>query len=383
VTDGISSFWRPRLRLYGLLVSLGYAALVTIGTWWRWVSPEGSRITNDFVAFWSAGVLALGGRAAEAYDAALLRAMQVEAIGGPFEGLYFWLNPPTFFLAVTPFALLPHLLAGLLWVLVTAGFFVAMLRLIVPGFLVPALLAAPATLFCAMAGQNGFVTAGLMAGCLALLERRPVMAGLLLGLLTCKPQFGLLFPPILLNERRWATFAAATATTLALVGVSALLFGAGAWMAFLGGMDASRDLLLAGGAAWHKLQSPYAIAVQATGSLRVALGAQLATLAAMATLLVWLSLRRARPALLAASLAAASYLATPYAYLYDAVILTTAAAFLLKDGLHHGFGRFDRPLIVAGCLLPGSFLVLGSLAAPAGCLVLLSVAVRRAAARPG
>ena len=40
-------------------------------------------------------------------------------------------------------------------------------------------------------GQNGFYTAALFASGLTLVERRPIAAGILLGLLCCKPQLGL------------------------------------------------------------------------------------------------------------------------------------------------------------------------------------------------
>ena len=53
------------------------------------------------------------------------------------------------------------------------------------------------------AGQNGFLTAALIGGALGLLERRPALAGICLGLLTYKPQFGLLFPFVLIADRRW------------------------------------------------------------------------------------------------------------------------------------------------------------------------------------
>ena len=52
----------------------------------------------------------------------------------------------------------------------------------------------PAALWNVTAGQNGFLTAALIGGTLGLLERRPALAGVCLGLLTYKPQFGLLFP---------------------------------------------------------------------------------------------------------------------------------------------------------------------------------------------
>ena len=72
-----------------------------------------------------------------------------------------------------------------------------------------ALLAAPAVFINAVGGQNGTWTAALFGGGLSLLERRPLLAGGLLGLLIYKPQLALLIPVALLAGRHWRAFAAA------------------------------------------------------------------------------------------------------------------------------------------------------------------------------
>jgi hypothetical protein len=52
-------------------------------------------------------------------------------------------------------------------------------------------------------GQNSTWTPGLFGGGLSLLERRPLLAGGLLGLLIYKLQLGLLIPVALLAGRHW------------------------------------------------------------------------------------------------------------------------------------------------------------------------------------
>jgi hypothetical protein len=381
--ERVPAGWRERLALYGTALLLTYVLFLGSAAWLRlWlVDPAGFPVAGDFVSFWSAGRMAFEGRTADAYDWDLQKAVQLLAIGRPFDNYFAWHNPPTYFLYVAPFALPPYLVGWFLWVVVTFAFFAAMLRLVVPSFLVPALLAAPATVWCAVTGQNGFLTAGLMAGCLVLLDRRPLLAGALLGLLTFKPQFGLLFPVALLAGRRWVAFAAAAATTLLLIALSLAVFGMATWQAFLGSVDKTNDVLLRGGSAWTKLQSAYAIVFQLSGSLRAALIAQVTTTLGLAAALAWLWAKRAPFACKAAALAAASYLATPYAYIYDAPVLATAAAFLLRDGLERGFGRTSKVLIALALLMPAGFLVLGSLAGFAGAVLLFALAVIRAVAR--
>jgi hypothetical protein len=355
-------------------------ALILAGSMWNrhWlIDADGYPIATDFIAWWSAGRMAMEGQAAAAYDWALHKAVQVAAIGRDFEDFFAWHNPPHFLLLVTLFAQPPYLIGFVLWVAATAGFLAAMLRLVVPGFAVPVLMAAPATLWCAAAGQNGFLTAGLMAGCLALLQRRPWQAGFLLGVLTVKPQFGVLFPLFLLLDRRWTAFAAASLTTGLLAVSALLLLGADTWLAFLDSVTTSNDTLLRGGAGWSKLQSFYAIVFQINGSQVAAMAAQMALLLGLAALLIWMRWRAQPFALRASVLITAAYLATPYVYIYDAVLLTAAAAFIVQDGLARGFRRLDIALITLGCLMPAGFMVLGSLSGPLGCLILLAVALRR------
>ncbi|MBD0272166.1 MAG: hypothetical protein ICV73_09565 [Acetobacteraceae bacterium] len=81
---------------------------------------------------------------------------------------------------------------------------------------------------------------------------------------------------------------------------------------------------------------------------------------------------------------AASHLGTPYAYIYDAVVLTAAAAFLLKDGAERGFRTFEKTLLCVCHLLPVLFFVglLHSLIAPAAASLLLVMAFRRSVPPP-
>src|SRR5436309_2254785 len=58
-------------------------------------------------------------------------------------------------------------------------------------------------------GHNGFLTAALLGGALVLLDRRPIVAGVLFGLMAYKPQFGLMIPLVLIATGRWRAFAAA------------------------------------------------------------------------------------------------------------------------------------------------------------------------------
>lgn len=382
---GMTRALHRRMVPYALAVLAAYSLLLASATFsGDWLADDGRLLPADFISFWTAGHLAASGRAAEAYDWHLLKQAQLALGAQEFEGFFAWHNPPVFFAFVVPFATLPYPIAWIAWIGSTAACFVLALRLILPGFLLPAALAAPATLWCAVAGQNGFLIAALMAGCLALLDRRPVLAGALLGVLTVKPQFGLLFPVFLLVLRRWRVFVAASATTLLLAAVSALLFGTEAWVAFAASVGTTQGALAEGGAGWLKLQTAYALAFRLTGDTRqaAALHAGFALILAGLLLRQWLA--PTRPARQAAALVAAAYLVTPYAYVYDAVLLTTAAAFLLRDGLDRGFAPGETGAIALALLLPLGYPAMILPTAFLAALVLLALALlpRDAARRP-
>ncbi len=84
-----------------------------------------------------------------------------------------------------------------------------------------------------LVGQNGFLTAALIGGTLYLMPVRPVLAGICLGLLSYKPQYGLLFPIVLIAAAQWRVFISAGVTTVVLAFVSWLAFGTESWQAFV------------------------------------------------------------------------------------------------------------------------------------------------------
>ena len=156
----------------------------------------------------AAGRLALDGNAAAAYDWPVHKAAEVRAVGHDFENYYGWHYPPPFLFVAAVLATLPYLAAAIGWLVATLAAYVAAMRGILGQTGIFVALGFPAAIWNVTAGQNGFLTAALIGGTLGLLERRPVLAGICLGLLTYKPQFGLLFPIVLIADRRWATVAA-------------------------------------------------------------------------------------------------------------------------------------------------------------------------------
>ena len=344
------------IALIGLTLAIGYA--VVLGGAWlggHWLTDsQGQPIAGDFVNVWAAGRLTLDGNPAAAYDWTLHKAAEVIAVGHGFDGYYGWHYPPTFLFAAAALALIPYTAASLIWLVATLPAYFAAVRVIVgerAGIFVA--LGFPAALWNATAGQNGFLTAALIGGTLGLMERHPTLAGICLGLLSYKPHFGLLFPLVLLADRRSRVLVTAAAVTIVMAALSWLAFGAAAWEAFVHWMPiTSRVVLGEGGAGWNRLQSLFGLVRAHGGSETLAWSVQAAMALTLAIALCWLWRSRAPFELKAAALAAGALLATPYLYIYDLVVLAIPVAFLLRLALAGGFLASEvAGLFAAGTLL--------------------------------
>jgi hypothetical protein len=346
--------------LIGLALALGY--LIVLGGTYRngdfLVDRDGRPIANDFVNVAAAGRLALDGDAASAYDWPLHKQAEARAVGHDFDGYYGWHYPPPFLFVAAALATLPFLVAALMWLVATLAVYAATVGGIVGAGLgwrtgVMLALGFPATLWNTTAGQNGFLTAALIGGTLGLLERRPALAGICLGLLTYKPQFGLLFPLVLIADRRWTALLVATAVALGLAALSWLAFGNATWQAFMDWMPVTEQIVLGEGRGdWSRLQSLFGLVRTHGGSERAAWAVQAAGSVAVAVGVVALWKSRAPFELKAAALAAGALVATPYLFMYDLVVLAVAVAFLLRFAVARGlFASEIAGLSGAGLLI--------------------------------
>src|SRR5579859_49088 len=321
-------FSEARLTLYLAGVLLVYADLVVMAYFHHWwfISAEGKPAAADFVFLWAGGHLAMQGQAAAVYDWMAIKNAEIAILGHSFSGYFAWLHPPMLLLVVAPLSLLPYMPSWFLWDAVTALFFVwAISRIHRHRTSLLISLSAPASLWCASIGQDGFLTAGLIAATLAYLEDNPVLAGVFLGLLTYKPHFGVAFPFVLLLTGRWRAFASASVTTLVFAGVSLLVFGTDTWVAFLGSMAKTTDFLLIGGPRWTMLQSIYAYAHGLTGKDSIAWVAHVAVALGVIAIMIWAWRQPISYDVKAALLGTAALLVPPYVFAYDTVILAVPA----------------------------------------------------------
>lgn len=287
--------------------------------WRNWENP----VCHDFIAFWGAAKLAIAGKAALAYDPAVLRSVQTAFAAFP-EGMSLpFAYTPAFLLLVLPFGFIAYPAAIVAWVCLTGALYILALRRLVPNAGMLAI-AFPAVFVNCIEGQNGFLTAALFFAAIALLDRRPLLAGLLIGSLIFKPQLGLLFPLALVAGRQWRAIAGAAVSSIAITLVGALTFGQETFIAWLNALPHFASIAKDGTVGWIHLTSVYAAARQAGLAAGPALALHLAVLAA-ASVQVWKVWRSSDDALAkGAVLACATVLASSYIFLYDQLVLVIA-----------------------------------------------------------
>ena len=309
----------------------------------------------DFITFYAASDLALHGKAALAYDPEIILAAEKAAVPGN-TGLFLWHYPPVFQLAVLPLALLPYAAAYLVWLAAILGLYLAMVRALSDHRLALPLAAAfPAVLVCGLPAQNGFLSAGLLGFSLALLDRRPVLAGMIGGLLIYKPQLAVLFPALLVATGQWRALAGACASAGAFVGASILAFGLDPWSAFLRNAGTVSSVLDSGAIPWEKIPSLF-VALAYLGTPKAAayaLHGAVALALAGATVLAW---RRPGPGELKVALAVlASLSVSPYLFDYDLVLLAIPIALLTEYGRRNPLPPGTKAVLVLAFVTPVMF----------------------------
>jgi hypothetical protein len=393
---------RSRMRMWALAVlTASIVAIVFIA-----VTSDGRNdyqnrpLGTDFSNIYAGGTYVLDGKPELAFDPPLQHERE-KAIFGPETPFYGWCYPPFLLFIAGALALMPYAVALLVWQLSTLLLYLGMLALVIRAAAGPAApdilrermwlllaLAFPAVLVNIGHGHNGFLTAALLGTALVVLDARPILAGVLFGLLSYKPQFGVMIPLVLVATARWRTFASAAVTVATLALASTLAFGPQIWTAFVDSFPFTREVVLEqGGTGWHKIQSVFSWTRMWGGSVAVAYAAQGAVTLALAASLIWLWRSGADRALKSAALAIASILATPYSLDYDMMALAPAIAFLAVNGMTRGFATWEKSALAFLWLVPliarpFAEYTLVPLGAPA-MLIVFALILRRAAKDPG
>ena len=376
-----------RMRGYSLIL-LGICVIAMVG--WIALSDglidrNGKPLGTDFSNVYAAGALTWQGRPSQAYEPALQHAAEKAVFGGREVPFYGWHYPPFFFAIAALVAAVPYAWGLAIWVAASLAAYLAVMRAILPRpetLLIAA--AFPAVFLNIGHGQNGFLTTALLGGALHLLDRRPWLAGVLIGCLAYKPQFGVLIPVALLAGSRWRSIGAAIATVAVLLAASLATLGSGVWHAFAESMTFTQTVVLEqGNTGWEKIQSVFSAVRMWGAGVPLAYTIQIALALMLAASIAWLWRSNAAFELKASALATGSLLATPYVLDYDLVVLAVAIVFFVRHGLAKGFRDYEISLLAAAWIVPLlSRGIAGVTGIPLGLTVLLLLYVctlRRAA----
>ena len=331
-----------RLRLLtwaAVLLLIAYAAVYLSTLDFSHVLPRDSKkhvIGRDFLNFWMYGRAAFEANPGQYYDLRTYWAA-TEPITGPGYPQQLWSYPPSVMLLAAPFGMLPYMPALAIWTVIGIAVFILGLRLWTRDsrYIVPLILS-PAAIFGLVSGQFMFLATAAMLAVLRWRESRPILAGVILGLLTVKPQIGLFFPILLLATRSWRVILAASATALAVAALTALVWGVHVWLAYLGQGIANQTLVLTDpdNLSEQWMATPF-INARSAGLSIAAAGVVQAAASLFAAALVWRTFSRRPPAddlrANAIFLACASF-GTPYMMSYDTLPLVVAMVLLMPAG---------------------------------------------------
>jgi hypothetical protein len=340
------------------------------------IGPVIDVLFPDFLVFHAAARAWVEGKLALVYDIDAFMNLQLAAYPDRLEpSIRFrpFFYPPVFLLLLLPLGAFAVAKAYALFMAATAAVATLLEGRHDPwGWL--AIMVSPAAAEVVISGQNTFLSLALLYGGMRLLDRSPMAAGLLLGVLSFKPQLFVLVPVALVAARQWRALGWMVASVAALSLASLALFGIDFWLAFV---DATRTAaspqvvdemyqriymhmttLLA---AARLVGLPPALA----GALQVA-GAVLAVGA------VWHAFRHfPSGAARTAVLATATFLVSPYTLNYDLLLLMPSVVALFRLGVAQGFHPGERLVHIALWLMPSMGLLLNRNGLPLMPLVIL------------
>lgn len=318
-----------------------------------WQASPGTLVGRDFANVFTAGHLLFDGGLTTIYDVDAYQRYQAALFEGRVGGHNYSYTPVSFFYVWT-FALVPYGLSYILWTGLTGAAFLLAARPYLRDAGLPAWLAVitPAALLNVWAGHYGFLFGALWLGAWSIIEKRPKLAGVLVGLLVVKPHLAILMPLLLAARGAWRTFLVAASTVVCLIIFSGLAFGWELWSDYFTDTIVHQAAMVdqTEGVFLWMMPTAYpgfrfsGLVPAAAWLLQAA-----CALGAIGAMLRWMP-RDPRLAGLAA--ATATFLVLPYAFNYDMTIIGLAAVSLLHSAPKDAYA--ERIMAALALLLPAA-----------------------------
>ncbi len=347
-----------RLRLVLTLFAGLYIALAAsmwagqIATSKDLFTPAGPIIGGDFIVFQHAATRAGDADAAALYEMKTLKGELMARYPGYGEMNFGWMYPPTMFLLLAPFGDAPYLGAYGAWVVVFAALFLVVLyRLWADRWAMAFAVSAPPFFQAIVTGQNGLLSAALLALAGGFAEKRPAIAGVAAGLLTIKPQLGILIPFAFAAAGCWRAMLWAAASALLLAALSVAAFGTEIWAAFIDGLFAHGARMATLSFPFEKLVTPFGLAAMVGAPSALAGAVQMTASLSLVAYVAFLWRRVKDADLRLAVLSTAAVMATPYAFYYEFVIALPAMVAIARRAAQTGWLRGEKLSLIALWLL--------------------------------
>ena len=333
-----------RLRAFAgnranLVVAIGYGvtllyATALVGTAFALTSEDGLRtLESDFRVFWAAARLVLAGEPLAPFDLARLDG-EYNVVT---EGWMPWLYPPGYLYLIAPFGAMSYAVAFLTMTVVS----VAAMALASGPFVAEvkpfraAMSLAPAYLPALVIGQNSLVWLAVLLAALASLRAgRAVLAGVIIGCLTLKPQLGLMIPFALVAAGQWRAIFAASLTAVSLAALPTLAVGLDYWPLLAERLSEHGERMISLINELDLTVGPFFL-----GSLlglatptALALHWGVMALCALSVVLFWRSDRIGFDAKVA-MLMIAILLSAPYLWYYEAAMMAAIGLFMARAGI--------------------------------------------------
>jgi hypothetical protein len=324
-----ASITTHRLKLYSIA-----SAVVSIAVLLKLLIKldlaEPGPIGGDFISYWSASRLVLAGMADQVYNVPILRLAQMN-VEGFFPSLAPFFYPPTFLLVCAPLALLSFHGALVAFMGVTALVYAKAASTVLRWGWLPAL-AYPAIVFNFIAGQNGMLTAGIIGAGLTLMDRRPRLAGAILGAMVIKPHLAIAIPIALILSHRWRVLIYAGLSALVIAIASVPILGLDVWLQFFGmGAQTAKHILEDGQLPAFKLHSVFGFARLEGASLTLSYILQAISAIIALMVMVYLQRRGVSGAIERSVIVVTSLLIPPYILHYDMLVLLFPCLWLAEE----------------------------------------------------
>ncbi|MEI9403296.1 glycosyltransferase family 87 protein [Mesorhizobium argentiipisi] len=367
---------KPYLFVFGAAfvaaVALGWPIGVAI------VAPglDPNLADKDFANYWLASRLLLSGKVQDLFAPWSVYFGHLRETFGSGYPWHNWSYPPHFLFLIWPLGLFGYETALLLFLTTTGvAFLIAYRAFIGERSLVAWVAAMPFMALNFWAAQNGYLCAALALGALALREKRPIVAGILLGLLTIKPQLGLLFPFLLVAERRWSVIACGIMTALLLVMASTAVFGLESWRGYIQNVVPYQNAVMGQLRGLFLAMMPSVYGALRNWDFGPALALMLhLTVALPAALVVIMAFFRVKDArhrdIL---LLVGTFIITPYALTYDLGLLAGALGLMVSRNPSSPESGARLSIITFAMLLPLAMIHFGLLKIPLATAVLFAL----------